>query len=74
MRRDTRRTGFGLVLAGIAAGAFFWLTDPQCGLPTRSTNYMVEAINQAWPGTLVGIVGSFAIAVIGLWLTLRRTA
>ncbi|HZK79588.1 MAG TPA: hypothetical protein VFC46_00940 [Humisphaera sp.] len=39
-----------------------------------SPDNAVDAANQALTGTLVGIAGSIAILVVGLWLVTRRRA
>jgi hypothetical protein len=75
MPKETRRSGKSLVLAGLAAVGFFWLTDPRWGLLDRpAPAAAVDAVMQASTGTYVGIAGGIAIAVIGLWLMTRRTA
>jgi len=74
MRKDSRRSGFSLVLAGIVGVGCFWVTDPRCGLISRPASAdVVQAIGQASPGTYIGIAGSGAVALIGLWLMMRRT-
>jgi hypothetical protein len=75
MLKGNRRTGMSLVLAGLLAILFFWLSDPRWGIrgKGRSSDF-IDAIAQASPGTYVGIIGGIVIAVIGLWLMMRRTA
>jgi hypothetical protein len=64
-----------LTLAGLCGAAFFALTDPRLSVWGGSTSsQVVDAVAQASPGTWVGIVGSGVIVLIGLWLTMRRTA
>jgi hypothetical protein len=72
MLRATRRSGFSLMLAGLAGAGFFWLTDPGRPWSAQSDPYVVDAINQASPGTYVGIAGCAVVVVIGLWLVVRR--
>jgi hypothetical protein len=75
MPRDTRRSGLSLAIAGLAGSGFFWLTDPRWGLVRRPASAdVIDAINQASPGTYVGIASGLVITVIGLWLMTRRTA
>jgi hypothetical protein len=74
MRRDTRRSGFSLVLAGVGAILYFWLTDPRLGVHGRSSFDIIDAISEGRAGTYVGIGVAGVIAVIGLWLIMRRTA
>jgi hypothetical protein len=72
MLRATRRSGLSLVLAGLAGAGFFWLTDPGRTWSAQSNPNVVDAINQATPGTYVGITGCAVVVVIGFWLLLRR--
>jgi hypothetical protein len=74
MPRDTQRSGLSLVLAGLLGGAFFWLTDPRWGVAAMPSAQVIDAIQRASVGTWVGIGGCAVIAVIGVWLMLRRTA
>ena len=39
-----------------------------------SPDNVVDAANQALTGTLVGIAGSIALLIVGLWLLTRRRA
>lgn len=75
MAKVRQRSGYSLELAGVAAIAFFWMTDPRWGVSgeTRSAD-IVDAIHQAAPGTYIGIAGGIVVAVIGVWLLTRRTA
>ncbi len=72
----TRRSAFLLILAGLLAGGFFYLTDPRLGPVGRtlSRHDVVDAVNQAAPGTFIGLAGSAAVLLIGLWLMTRRAA
>jgi hypothetical protein len=75
MRRDTRRSGLSLVLAGLVGIGCFWATDPRWGFIDRPNPWQfVQAMKEAAPGTYVGIGGSATIALIGLWLMMRKTA
>jgi len=75
MPRDTRKSGLWLTLAGLCGAAFFALTDPRLSIATGSASpQVVDAMAHASPGTWVGLVGSGVIVLIGLWLTMRRTA
>ena len=69
-----KRSGWALALAGIIGVAFFWATDPRLGIePFRGRpDNLVDAVNEALIGTAVGIVGSVAILLVGLWLMTRR--
>lgn len=72
MDHHTRRSGIGLVAAGLAGVLFFWLTDPRFGTQ-RNAYDVIDRVNQAHVGTMVGIVGSVAVLMIGGWLMTRRT-
>jgi hypothetical protein len=69
--RDKRRSGLSLMLAGLATVLYFWLTDPSWGIHGKSSPDIVDAIIQASPGTVIGIVIAATVALIGGWLTLR---
>lgn len=71
MRRN--RTGFSLLLAGMAGVLFFWATDPRSSVGQWLVGREIDTANQAFIGTLVGLIGSAAAMVIGLWLLMRRT-
>jgi len=59
---------------GLAAVIFFWASDPKLGIPGRfASAELVDAIDQSMPGTYVGIAGGIVIAVVGMWLLIRRT-
>jgi hypothetical protein len=74
-RKEARRSGLSLVLAGMLGIGCFWATDPRWGIFDRpGSSQLVQAINEAAPGTYVGIAGSALVAMIGLWLMMRRTA
>lgn len=75
MPKRHRRSGFSLVLIGLAGIAFFWLTDPRHGLALRwsTSGNPIDLANQYLPGTIVGIAGSGLIAMIGLLLLCRRS-
>ena len=76
MTSDSKRSGARLSLVGIGGLLFFWLTDARYGPIGRRLHgeELVDAINQGWPGTLIGLVGSSIVLLIGLWLMTRRTA
>jgi uncharacterized membrane protein len=69
-----RRSGWLLALAGLIGIAFFWITDPGAGLLRSPPGSLVDAANQAVVGTLVGLLGSAAVMLVGLWLATRRSA
>jgi hypothetical protein len=73
----TFRSAFLLTFFGLLAAAFFWATDPAIGIATRVMDPALnvnDAANQAWPGTVVGLIGSGGVVLTGLWLLTRRTA
>jgi hypothetical protein len=76
MSKDTRRSGLSLVLVGAIGILLFWVTDPRWGYFARpgAGENAIDQINQASPGTFIGIAGSIVVAIIGLWLMTRRTA
>lgn len=69
-----RRNGWILVLAGLLGVLFFWLTDPRYGVATvwSDTANPIDAANEAFYGTIVGVVCSVIVLGIGLWLMRRR--
>ena len=67
------RSGISLILAGAGGIVFFWLTDPHSGIGRWFSGAGVDAANQTWTGTVVGIAGSATALLIGLWLLTRRT-
>lgn len=74
MEANVRRSGVTLALSGLAGALFFWLTDPRFGT-ARATGYeVIDRVNEARIGTVVGIAGSAVVLMIGLWLMTRRTA
>jgi len=73
LNRSIRRSGLSLILAGLAGIVYFWLTDPRYGLAGRSADNVIDAANQAFPGTVVGITGSALVLATGLWLLRRRS-
>ncbi|MBC8144000.1 MAG: hypothetical protein H7X80_00360 [bacterium] len=76
MTSDSKRSGIRLSLVGVVGLLFFWLTDARWGPVGRWMHRedLVDAINQGWPGTLIGLAGSGIVLLIGLWLMTRRTA
>lgn len=75
MKKDTRYSGLSLILVGAIGIAFFWVTDPRWGYLARTaaTENAIDQINQASPGTFIGIAGSIIAVLIGMWLLTRRT-
>lgn len=71
------RSALFLTFFGLLAAGFFWLTDPTMGVSspwlTNTTNQL-DAANRAFPGTIVGLLGSAGVVVTGLWLLTRRSA
>ena len=73
MDKNVHRSGLSLLLAGIGGGLFFWLTDPRYGLHHGGFGAdIVDRMNEARLGTLVGVVGSGIVVLIGLFLMTRR--
>lgn len=74
MNKSTRSSGLSLVVIGLLVAVFFWLTDPRYGIWRRfgAAENPVDAANQAFIGTALGIVGAVLFVVIGLWLLTRR--
>jgi hypothetical protein len=68
----SRRSGLSLVIAGLLGIGFFWATDPRWGLVHPQAQSVIDAANQARIGTMVGVGGSIAVLLIGLWLLTRR--
>ena len=72
MDKNVRRSGASLALAGLIGALFFWMTDPRFG-SARSVSYeLIDRVNEARIGTMVGVVGSAIVVLIGLWLMSRR--
>jgi hypothetical protein len=67
-----RRSGFSLVLAGAVGIVFFLATDPRGVVGRWLIGSGVDAANQSWMGTTVGLAGSAAALLIGLWLLTRQ--
>jgi hypothetical protein len=67
-----KRSGLSLVICGLLGIAYFWATDPRHGIIHPVSENLIDAANEARMGTLVGIVGSAFVLVIGLWLLTRR--
>ena len=71
-----RRSGFSLVLVGLAGVLFFWITDARYGLALKWKSFgdnPIDLANQQFPGTVVGLAGSVLVLVIGIYLLARRT-
>ena len=62
-----------LALAGLLGIAFSWATDPRWGL-ARSAGNPIDTAHEMAVGTLVGLAGSAAIFLVGLYLMTRRRA
>ncbi|HRK31649.1 MAG TPA: hypothetical protein PLD59_11270 [Tepidisphaeraceae bacterium] len=75
MTRDTKRSGFSLLIVGSLGVMFFWATDPRFGMfASEATGSPADAIRDAAVGTYVGLVGSGIVVLIGLWLLAKRAA
>jgi uncharacterized membrane protein len=74
MRRFNRRSGYSLVTVGALGIAFFWVTDPRYGLALRWSHgeNPIDLANWHFPGTVLGIVASAMVLVIGLYLLSRK--
>lgn len=69
-----RRSGLSLVLVGILGILFFWMTDHGYGLAANwGGPSSIDQANQSLPGTVIGMVGSTFVALIGVWLMSRKT-
>lgn len=75
MTSDTKRSGLRLAAAGFVGVMFFWLTDPRWGIVGRMMHRddLIDAMNFSRPGTIVGLVGSAIVVIVGTWLASRRT-
>ena len=69
-----KRSGMALALAGLVGVGFFWITDPTIGLGGRwmSHENPIDMAREAQFPTLVGLMGSALVLVIGVWLGTRR--
>lgn len=69
-----RKSALGLMLLGLLAAAFFWLTDVGYGYGEAFTpkQNLTDLINQTLPGTFVGWFVSVLIFFTGLVLLARR--
>ena len=62
-------------MAGLVGALFFWLTDPRYGLQRGGLGAdIVDRMNEARLGTMVGIGGSVMVVLVGLFLMSRRAA
>ena len=74
MDNNVRRSGLTLALAGLSGAGFFWLTDPRFGATRNAAKEIIDRVNEAQIGTMVGVAGSAIVLLIGLWLMTRRAA
>jgi len=77
IRMTSVRSAILLTFFGILAVAFFWFTDPTLGVADHLMDSHInrlDAANQAWPGTLMGLAGSAVVTLTGLWLMTKRSA
>ncbi len=72
MDREIRKSGLNLALAGVLGVLFFWLTDPVWGVGPKKFDNAVDAMNEAWLGTVAGIAGSVVVLLIGVWIATRK--
>jgi len=72
MDHQIKKSGRNLVIAGGLGILFFWLTDPVHGIVHKVVDNPIDAMNEAWLGTLAGIVISAGILLLGLWIMTRR--
>lgn len=63
------------MLTGLLGVLFFALIDPRYGLANvwSDTANPIDAANEAFYDTIVGVVCSIIVLMIGLWLMRRRT-
>ena len=74
---NTTSSAMVLIFLGIAGAVFFWLTDPSLGVATHLMDNglnRIDASNQAWLGTYIGLGGSVIAVLVGLWNIWRRPA
>lgn len=69
---NSRRSGLSLTIASLLCGLFFLFTDPRYTRTQPIGQNLIDAANQNWIGTLVGLAGSAIVLLIGLWLLTRR--
>ncbi len=72
-----RQSGLLLMLLGLLGVAFFMVTDarlaPQWATHVGWSSNLVDAAADSLLGTVIGVIGSIAIMVVGGWLALRRS-
>jgi len=63
-----------LMLAGVLGVVFFWLSDPTIGVAAMviHNDHWRDAANQGMPGTIVGMIVSAAVLLVGGWLMKRQ--
>jgi hypothetical protein len=71
MPRLKLHSGLSLMLAGAAGILFFAISDPHCAIGRFVSGAGVDAVQQAWTGTVVGLFGSAITLLMGLWLLTR---
>jgi hypothetical protein len=71
------RSALLLIVIGALVAGFFYVTEPRFGvapyLMPQDIN-RIEAMNQTWLGTWLGLVGSGLAVIVGLWNIWRRPA
>lgn len=71
-----RKSAWILAGSGLIGMLFFWGTDPTYGLAARwlAPRQLIDAANQLWFGTWIGMGGSLIVMLVGIWLGTRRMA
>lgn len=72
MIHGMRLNGWALAAVGAAGFAFYWLTDPRLGMLHGTGPSVIDRANDSLIGTVVGLVVSGMVLLIGLWLGTRR--
>ena len=72
-----KRAGLLLISCAVLGTAFFVLTDPHAAPDAINQlgwgSNLVDAVQYAVPGTIIGLAGAGIIACIGFWLVVRRS-